>query len=270
VPGASSAEFITPSARPPVANFIPLKRHLLRCLREAIRHHSLKGPFLDVGCGQGDVSLWLAKRGWSGKAIDFSESAIDQAAKRLTGHPKITVACQALDAECGTFETVLAWDVLEHVAEEQAALNALSQRTQAGGHLVLSVPSHPLEWRWDDDFYGHVRRYTPEDLTQKLEAAGFEILTIWDSTFPIFWAMRRAYTWVKNPPSELGSPVDQTKASSGISAWHLPVIGLLLNHSWVLWEPLSWLQFALFRKMIQHGHELFVVARKRKEWGAGF
>lgn len=252
-----------------MANFIPLKRHLVRCLREAIRQHALQGPFLDVGCGQGDVSLWLARRGWSGKAIDFSESAIGHAAKRLTDHPEVIVSCQDLDTESGTFETVLAWDVLEHVAQEQAALNALSQRTRPGGHLVLSVPSHPSEWRWDDDFYGHLRRYTPEDLTLKLEAAGFEILTIWDSTFPIFWAMRRAYTQLKQPPAELGSPMDQTKASSGVNAWHMPVIGPLLNESWVLWEPLSWLQFTFFRKMIHLGHELFVVARKQNRCETG-
>lgn len=247
-----------------MANFIPLKRHLLRCLREAIRQHALKGPFLDVGCGQGDVSLWLARRGWHGKAIDFSESAIDQASKRLADHPEVIVAYQNLDAECDTYETVLAWDVLEHIADDQAALNALSRTTQPGGHLVLSVPSHPSEWRWDDDFYGHIRRYTPEDLAQKLEAAGFEIVTLWDSTFPIFWAMRRVYTRLKQPPSEIGSPVDQTKASSGMNAWDVPVIGPLLNQLWVLWEPLSWLQFTLFRRMIHRGHELFVVACKTK------
>jgi len=229
----------------------------------AIRNHALQPPFLDVGCGQGGVSLWLARRGWNGKAIDYSPTAILEAQRVLQAFPGVAVSQEELGTTEGQFATILAWDVLEHIEDDRAALRCLADRSQSGGHLVLSVPSNPSEWRWDDPFYGHYRRYTPEDITQKLNEAGCEVIALWDSTFPVFWLLRRLFTRLKSPPPIEGSKVEQTKASSGVNAWNIPIVGTLLNHSWILWEPISFLQFHLCRRMVKRGHEIFVVARKR-------
>jgi SAM-dependent methyltransferase len=236
---------------------------MLRCLRVAIREHALHSPFLDVGCGRGDVSLWLAQQGWEGRAIDYSDSAVEAAKRALQAYPNVIVALEELRTVSGHFSTVLAWDVLEHIEDDDDALRVLSEHTQPGGHLVLSVPSHPSEWRWDDVFYGHQRRYTPEGLTLQLNAVGYDVLALWDSTFPVFWLLRRLYTrWTSAPHIE-GSSLEKTKVSSGVNAWKIPVIGALLNRSWVLWEPLSYIQFYLFRRMVNRGHEIFVIAQKR-------
>lgn len=229
----------------------------------AIQEFGLIPPFLDVGCGQGDVSLWLARRGWAGKAIDYSPVAIEEARRSLLAFPEVTVSHQDLGTAQGQFATILVWDVLEHLEDDIEALRMLANLTQPGGHLVVSVPSNPSEWRWDDPFYGHFRRYTPADLSRKLDDAGYDIIALWDSTFPVFWILRRLYTRLKAEPSIKGSKAEQTKASSGVNAWNIPVVGPLLNYSWVLWEPLSFLQFHLFRRMVNQGHEVFAVARKR-------
>lgn len=229
----------------------------------AIRDFALKPPFLDVGCGQGDVSLWLARRGWAGKAIDYSPTAISAARRSLLAFPDVAVSQEELRSAAGQFATILAWDVLEHIEDDREALRLLSNLTQPGGHLILSVPSNPSEWRWDDPFYGHHRRYTPEGLSEKLNDAGYDVLALWDSTFPVFWLLRRLYTRWKKAPSIEGSKTEQTKASSGVNAWNIPVLGTLLNRSWVLWEPISFLQFHLCRRQVKRGHEVFAVARKR-------
>jgi len=51
------------------------------------------------------------------------------------------------------------FDVLEHIKNDQQVLRKLSSLLVKGGFLVMAVPSNPDEWSWDDDFYGHFRRY---------------------------------------------------------------------------------------------------------------
>ena len=61
-----------------------------------------------------------------------------------------------------------AFDIVEHVDDEDGALSEISRVTKAGAVLMLSVPLHPTRWTPFDDFVGHRRRYEPERLSTKL------------------------------------------------------------------------------------------------------
>jgi SAM-dependent methyltransferase len=246
-----------------LANFLPLKRHLLRCLGEAVSRFELKPPFLDAGCGIGDVSVWLAQRGWPGLAVDYSAEAVARARENLRAFAHVEVRHAELSDLRRQFGTIILWDVLEHVEDDGAVLRQLAALTVPHGHVVISTPSNPGEWRWDDEFYGHYRRYTAEDLEEKLNAAGWDVEAVWDSTFPHFWILRRIYTRLKPPPDLGGSKEQHTKASSRRNAWDVPILGTILQRSSLLWTPLSALQFLLFRGAVRWGHEVFVVARRR-------
>ena len=246
-----------------MANFAPLKEHMLYCLDRMIERYGLAPPFLEVGCGQGDVSAHLAARGFAGRAIDFSPAAIAHARARLARFPAVSVEQMALEEASGTYRTVIAWDVLEHIEDDAAALAHFARLLAPGGHLVLAVPSNPREWRWDDEFYGHFRRYTRDDLAARLERAGFAPQAFWDFTWPLFWAMRRVYTRVKRPTRVAADKLAATKASATVSAWQGPVLGRLLQASAPLWRPLRPLQFRLFRHATARGHEFFALAQKR-------
>src|SRR5262245_9836482 len=75
--------------RPAVANFPPFKAYILLTLGELAASHRLVGPFLDVGCGRGDVAAVLAGNGWHGKAIDISPAAVAAAAATLCAYPGV-------------------------------------------------------------------------------------------------------------------------------------------------------------------------------------
>jgi hypothetical protein len=51
--------------------FRTLKNYMLYCLDRFIEQYGLDRPFLEIGCGRGDVSAHLARRDWRGVAIDF-------------------------------------------------------------------------------------------------------------------------------------------------------------------------------------------------------
>ena len=236
---------------------------MLYCLDQMIERYALVPPFLEVGCGQGDVSAHLAVRGFAGRAIDFSPAAVAQARTRLAAFPAVTVEQMALEDVTGTYRTLIAWDVLEHIEDDAAALAHFARLLAPGGHLVLAVPSNPREWRWDDDFYGHFRRYTREELGAKLERAGFVPQAFWDFTWPLFWAMRRAYTRIKRPVAVADDKLTATKASATVNAWQMPLVARVLHASAPLWRPLRPLQFRLFRHATARGHEFFALAQKR-------
>jgi len=245
-----------------MANFAPLKRHMLECLDRFVVEHGLEPPFLDIGCGAGDVAEHLARKGWSGTAIDGSEAAIGRSRIRLAPYPGVDVRRAWIDELAGTWPTVLMWDVLEHLDDDRAALAGIARLMAPGGRLLLAVPSNPREWRWDDDFYGHVRRYTADGLREKLAEAGLEAVTFEDFTFPVYWALRRAYTKLKRAPPPPADARAATMASATRNAWDLSFVSRLADRSAALWTPVNRLQHRWFRSAIDRGHEFFVLASK--------
>ena len=105
-----------------MANFLPLKNYLLYCIGKLVDQHQLSSPFLDVGCGIGDVAEYLARKGWAGKAIDISADALDQARIKLKHFPSIELTSQNLYELTGTYQTVFLMDILEHLPDDESAL----------------------------------------------------------------------------------------------------------------------------------------------------
>src|SRR5262249_49282053 len=148
-----------------MATFIPLKRYMFYLLDRLIEQHGLTDPFLDIGCGKGDVAAYLGSKNWRGKAIDFSPDATEMARQAVASYPQIKVERVALaDESSNGYRTILLWDVVEHIKDDLTALRLAAERLDPGGALIVAVPSNPREWRWDDEMVGHYRRYTTQDM----------------------------------------------------------------------------------------------------------
>ena len=97
---------------------------------------------LDVGCGSGAVSLWLAERvGPTGRVlgVDASADQVAVARARARGLPQAefrTLAAEALDRLDERFDLVFARFLLVHVAEPMAVLRAMLDRVRPGGLLA--------------------------------------------------------------------------------------------------------------------------------------
>ncbi len=250
-----------------MANFRSWKTYMLRLIDRLAVIHQMQGPFLDAGCGSGDVSLHLARRGWAGSAVDFSDEAVREAAERLREHRSVSVVHgDLLELELSSAKTVLLMDVIEHVRDDETLLRRLSDLVLPGGHLVVTVPVNPTESRWDDEFYGHYRRYVRDDFTAMIERSGLNVLSVWDCSFPLFWGMRRVYTAVlrdRNRP--LRTSDDRTKCSSQRSAWNFSPVS-------------AWIDWLILTTRLYHAHfpfrrgrwgcEILLVARKPEMEGA--
>ena len=105
--------------------------------------------------------------------VDFSPPAV--AKLRARGAIAVVALVSALPFPDRAFELVCAFDIVEHVDDEDAILTELSRVATPHASLLLSVPLHPVRWTMFDDFVGHRRRYEPRRLLAKLAEHGFSV-----------------------------------------------------------------------------------------------
>lgn len=102
----------------------------------------------EVGCGEGELVLRLARQGLRARGSDLVEEVIDQARRRAATE-QLEVEFRAapieeLDPARDSAELVLCCEVMEHVDDPGAALEIIAQL--ATPWAILSVPREPL-WR---------------------------------------------------------------------------------------------------------------------------
>lgn len=78
--------------------------------------------------------------------------------------------------EDNKFDLVLATDIIEHVENDEKALQEIYRVLKPQGKLILTVPAFQFLWGPQDDLSQHKRRYRLGMLLKKLNEAGFNIL----------------------------------------------------------------------------------------------
>jgi len=74
------------------------------------------------------------------------------------------------------FDSIGAFDVLEHIEEDEQVLGQMHSALKLGGVMLLTVPQHAWLWSPVDDYACHMRRYSAKEIHAKVEDAGFKIL----------------------------------------------------------------------------------------------
>jgi SAM-dependent methyltransferase len=74
------------------------------------------------------------------------------------------------------FDVLAAFDVIEHIAEDELVLRNFHRAIKPGGGCLITVPQHQWLWSPVDEAACHKRRYSARDLHAKVEATGFRIL----------------------------------------------------------------------------------------------
>lgn len=113
--------------------------------------------------------------------IEPEDACADILTQAYGDDPRVTIAREtlpdspALGARRGHIDFLLCQNVLEHIAEEGPAVQAMAEALRPGGHLTLLVPAHPRLYGNLDRVYGHYRRYTRDRLANVIADAGLEI-----------------------------------------------------------------------------------------------
>lgn len=129
---------------------------------------------LEFGCGMGAAGSRLARgRTYTGIEPDAQSRAV--AAERVGASGRVLAGDESLPAE-ETFDLVCAFEVLEHIEDDRAALQSWTRRVRPGGHLLLSVPAWQDRYGPMDAEVGHFRRYDPDQLAAVLATTELEVV----------------------------------------------------------------------------------------------
>jgi 2-polyprenyl-3-methyl-5-hydroxy-6-metoxy-1,4-benzoquinol methylase len=181
---------------------------------------------LDIGCGEGGANEPLRAAGAS--HVTGVELQPEPAAKAATWYDHVEVgdALEALQRISNEFDTILCYDVLEHLVDPAAVLTRLREMVAADGRLHVSVPN-ARHWSLAGDLivrgtfgyskFGHrdathLRWFTRKDMQHLLGQTG--------------WTVERSTSSMTHRLCELGVRVP-SGVSNGIAgeffgrAWYL-------------------------------------------------
>ena len=145
---------------------------------------------LDLGCGNGYLTDYLAKKGISCSGTDFSESGIKIAQATF---PNVTFFQSAMEQPLpqehkGKYDTVLSVEVIEHLLLPRQLFQRAKEALNSNGTLIITTPYHgfwknlalALTNKFDNHWhplrdYGHVKFFSLKTLCQLFEEEGFKV-----------------------------------------------------------------------------------------------
>jgi SAM-dependent methyltransferase len=142
-----------------------------RILSDLIEREAAPPPeaaILEVGCGSGHNLAMLAQFG-TVDGLELDDEARALAEKRL-GRPVMSAPLPELDGVADRhYDLIGAFDVIEHIKDDDAALAAIASKLKPGGVFVMTVPAHPWMWSAHDVLNHHHRRYSKRQLRGLIE-----------------------------------------------------------------------------------------------------
>lgn len=164
----------------PPPSFLLRRDRILRTLRGIAPTRAL-----EVGSGAGALAVELAARGYFYVAFEMSVEGRDATRKlAAAAGAHVDVADAPADDWMGAFPLLMAFEVLEHIKDDEAALRAWRDWLAPGGTLLLSVPAHASKWGAGDVWAGHFRRYERDGLVKLLERCGYRVEKLESWGFP--------------------------------------------------------------------------------------
>jgi glycosyltransferase involved in cell wall biosynthesis len=139
---------------------------------------------LEIGAGMGNLTRLLVAGRKRYVATDIDLEHLERLRSRLSQRPNLETAelnsadPHGHEAFRGQMDTVVCLNVLEHIEDDLGALRNIRSMLEDGGRAVILVPAGQNIYNCLDEELGHFRRYSEEQLRQRMTDAGFEVETV--------------------------------------------------------------------------------------------
>ena len=164
------------------------KRMLLHAL---LGDREPRGRFLDLGCGLGAV---LRDFRGAARCVGTDRSAYAlRVCRDKSGAAVARADLLAPPFRAGSFDTIVALDVIEHLDDDVRFVRGAAELLAPGARLVVAAPAFQLLWSQHDETFQHRRRYTGAQLRGVVAAAGLDpvrVTYLHGAIFPVALAWR--------------------------------------------------------------------------------
>lgn len=149
---------------------------------------------LDVGCGVGSNYGVISDAASRVIGLDISQDALDTTLAPYD--EKVLASVEKMPLPDGSVDTVVCFDVLEHV-DDHVAVKDIYRVLRPGGSAFVTVPAFDSLWNENDDYGHHLRRYRKVEIVKVFKENGFELPYVyyWNRFpfFPVVWVIARFY-----------------------------------------------------------------------------
>ena len=171
---------------------------------EQIKPH-LGDKVLEVGCGNGNFTEFLAQHCAEVIAIDINQEYIKIAKQRLEAQSGVTILQGDVTKTQlqNNFNAIVMLDVLEHIENDVEILKKLNTLLKPGGKLIIKVPALNYIYGEMDRVIGHYRRYNKKTLINTFKQANLTQPSVWYfnvAGIPGWWLNSKVLKRT-NPPS---------------------------------------------------------------------
>lgn len=169
-----------------------VRRKLLKSILSSVRvqRNSLT---LDIGCGTGSNLSALVSAGLDTIGLDRSIHAL-HLVRNKGRFPLLAGDLTHLPIKGNSVGLIIAMDIFEHLEDDTHGINESYRVLKEDGLLILTVPAFRFLWGVQDRVTGHKRRYTRNEIVNRLKEVGFDILKSsyfnFFLFFPILFARR--------------------------------------------------------------------------------
>jgi SAM-dependent methyltransferase len=193
---------------------------------------------LEIGCGTGHNLAMLGEFGHV-DALELDEEVRTFAEQRL-GRTVLSAPLPELAGVLDNhYDLIGAFDVIEHIDDDRAAVASIAAKLKPGGKFVITVPAHPWMWSAHDVVNHHKRRYSKRRLRQLIESSPLQLEAIgyFNSVlFPAAVAERLSSRLLRKdnadltlPPAPLNATLERAFAAERHLIGRLPLpVGLSL------------------------------------------
>jgi len=159
----------------------------------------LKGKFLEVGAGQGGLTIFYHKFLKSITLIE-PEKKLYKILKKKFKLKKFIIKNQTINKVNKKFDTIIYYDVLEHIQNDLQEVKNASKKLNKNGYLIFSVPAFQIFYSSFDKSVGHYKRYNKKDFIILKKKTGLKVekLIYFDSLGFIFLIINKIFNLNQN------------------------------------------------------------------------
>ncbi len=126
---------------------------------------------LEIGCGTGNVSSFLSRKGYDVTGCEYYREAIERA---WPGVRIVQGDARSLPFDDNFFDIVGLFDVIEHFEDDVIPLKEAARVCRKEGIIAVTVPAGEELWSWFDEASSHKRRYSAAGLKRIFSEARLE------------------------------------------------------------------------------------------------